>query len=109
MEIAQVNILNTQVLSCDGFADCVQQQIPQLLLEHLKLWNPELDESQLKMISIEEAIWEDGSLGAPMPGECYTQELVPGFRIVLELGNEHFEVHTNHDQNLFAIPGYGFI
>ena len=108
MELSQINISNVRVAAYER-ADGRVARLPQLLIDRLKLWNPNLDESQLKVIAFQYEIWTDGSLGAPMPGECYTQALVPGFRIVLELGNERFEVHTNYDQNIFAIPGYGFI
>ncbi len=35
--------------------------------------------------------WNDGSLGCPEPGELYTQALVDGFQVVLEIDGERFD------------------
>jgi hypothetical protein len=42
----------------------------------------------------EPVTWRDGSLGCPRDGVLYTQALVPGYRIVLALGNVEFLYHT---------------
>ena len=49
-------------------------------------------------IAVEQAgivIWRDGSLGCPQPGMMYTQALVPGYRIVLVVGDETFDYHAS--------------
>ena len=49
-------------------------------------------------IAIEQAgavVWRDGSLGCPQPGMMYTQALVPGYRIVLLVGDERFDYHAS--------------
>ena len=35
----------------------------------------------------EPVVWNDGALGCPSPGAIYTQALVPGWRIVVRLGD----------------------
>ena len=35
--------------------------------------------------------WNDGSLGCPQPGELYTQALVDGFQVLLEVDGEEFD------------------
>ncbi len=35
--------------------------------------------------------WNDGSLGCPQPGQLYTQALVDGFQVVLEVDDEQFD------------------
>jgi hypothetical protein len=35
--------------------------------------------------------WNDGSLGCPQPGELYTQALVEGFQVVVEVDHEQFD------------------
>ena len=37
--------------------------------------------------------WSDGSLGCPEPGTMYTQALVPGYLLTLEIAGERVEYH----------------
>jgi hypothetical protein len=49
-------------------------------------------------IGVEEAgsvVWRDGSLGCPQPGMMYTQALVPGYQIILAVGEETFDYHAS--------------
>jgi hypothetical protein len=36
-------------------------------------------------------VWPDGSLGCPQPGFVYTQALVPGYRVVLQVGGQDYD------------------
>lgn len=40
-----------------------------------------------------EVTWSDGSLGCPKPGMSYTQALVPGHLLVLEVEDQQFSYH----------------
>ena len=49
-------------------------------------------------IAVEEAgavVWRDGSLGCPQPGMMYTQALVPGYQIILRVGEQTFDYHAS--------------
>ena len=35
--------------------------------------------------------WSDGSLGCPRPGQVYTQALVPGYQVVLEVEGRQYD------------------
>jgi hypothetical protein len=51
-------------------------------------------------IAVEEAgavVWPDGSLGCPQPGMMYTQALVPGYQIVLSVGDETYDYHASQN------------
>jgi hypothetical protein len=37
--------------------------------------------ADLRVMSVEDVTWSDGSLGCPQPGRIYTQALVPGHRV----------------------------
>jgi hypothetical protein len=50
-------------------------------------------EDDVVFISQEEAIWGDGSIGCALPGFSYTQALVDGSRIVLEVDGVTYEYH----------------
>jgi hypothetical protein len=40
-----------------------------------------------EVLAPESVTWSDGALGCPRPGAVYTQALVPGWRIVVRLGD----------------------
>jgi hypothetical protein len=50
--------------------------------------------SAITVVSAESVTWSDGSLGCPEPGMLYTQALVPGYRVVLQAGEERLEYHA---------------
>lgn len=35
--------------------------------------------------------WNDGSLGCPVPGQMYTQALVDGYQVIVEVDGEQFD------------------
>ncbi len=47
-------------------------------------------------------VWRDGSLGCPQPGMMYTQALVPGYQIVLRVGEQTYDYHAN-DRGYFVL------
>ena len=48
---------------------------------------------QINVISAENVIWPNGAAGCPRPGVNYTQALVPGYKLVLELDGREFHYH----------------
>lgn len=45
-----------------------------------------------------EVTWRDGSLGCPVPGMMYTQALVPGQQLVLEVDGNYASYHAGRDK-----------
>lgn len=50
-----------------------------------------LDPSTFTVVRSETAIWADGSLGCPIPGQLYTQVQTPGYWIVLEAAGKPYD------------------
>jgi hypothetical protein len=50
--------------------------------------------ADIKVVSEDAVTWPDGSLGCPQPGMLYTQALVPGYRIVLQAGEQTLNYHA---------------
>lgn len=46
---------------------------------------------QVHVVSVEPVTWRDGSLGCPEPGMYYTQALVPGHRVLIEVDGGRFD------------------
>ncbi len=57
--------------------------------------------AQVTLVSSTEVTWPDGSLGCPQPGMHYTQALVPGSRIVLEVNGTRYNYHASERQAPF--------
>ena len=80
-----------------------------LVIQRLHRWNPDIDPMKLKVLTIKPVMWNNGSLGCPMPGRCYTQALVPGYLLYFQSDNLVIEVHTDSAMQRIALPGIGFI
>jgi hypothetical protein len=57
---------------------------------------------EISVVTAEAVTWSDGSLGCPEPGMGYTQALVPGYRVVLDVDGEEIHYHAGSDGQFFA-------
>ncbi len=53
-----------------------------------------VDAAQVSVAGFHSVTWNDGSIGCPQPGMMYTQALVPGHLLVLELDGQLFSYHS---------------
>jgi hypothetical protein len=60
-----------------------------------------IDAARVTVVSSEEVTWSDGSLGCPEPGMMYTQALVPGGRIILEVDGTQYNYHSGANRAPF--------
>ena len=49
--------------------------------------------------------WRDGSLGCPQPGMMYSMALVPGYRIILRVGEQTYDYHASDGGYFFLCEG----
>lgn len=49
--------------------------------------------ADIEVVSAKAVTWADGAMGCPLPGFSYTQALVPGFHVVLAVGEEKYHYH----------------
>lgn len=56
---------------------------------------------EITVVTAEAVTWSDGSIGCPEEGMGYTQALVPGFRIVLDVAGEEIHYHAGSDGEFF--------
>jgi hypothetical protein len=45
----------------------------------------------ITVVRAEAVTWKDGSLGCPEPGMAYTQALVDGYHVVLDVGGQEYD------------------
>jgi hypothetical protein len=55
----------------------------------------------IEVLSAERVTWSDGSLGCPQPGEMYTQALIEGYRIILDVDGQEVHYHGTPDEPPF--------
>jgi hypothetical protein len=60
-----------------------------------------LSPEAIKVLSAERVTWSDGSLGCPQPGMMYTQALVPGYRVRIEVDGQVLDYHAGRS----GLPG----
>ena len=59
------------------------------------------DPAAAATIVVAEAVtWPDGSLGCPEPGMMYTQQLVPGYRLVFEVDGTSYDFRASEGGEL---------
>jgi hypothetical protein len=57
-------------------------------------------EEEIAVKSLEATEWPDASLGCPQPGVMYAQMITPGYRVILEVDGQVYEVHTDGGQGV---------
>ena len=57
---------------------------------------------EIEVVTAESVTWSDGSLGCPEPGMGYTQALVPGYRVVLDVAGDQVSYHAAEGGDFFA-------
>jgi hypothetical protein len=56
---------------------------------------------EVSVVAVQEVTWRDGSLGCPEPGRTYTDVVVDGLRIELEVGGSTYWYHSGGDRDPF--------
>lgn len=57
-------------------------------------------EPDIAVQSVEAVDWPDSSLGCPQPGMTYAQFITPGYRVLLEVDGQAYEMHTDGRQTV---------
>jgi len=60
-----------------------------------------VDPEDVTVRIVEEVTWRDGSLGCPLPGMNYTQALIDGVRIVLDVEGDLYHYHASLEKDPF--------
>jgi hypothetical protein len=50
---------------------------------------------KIEVVKAEAVEWSDGSLGCPQPGQFYTQALVNGYWLILEVGAATYDYRAS--------------
>ena len=61
--------------------------------------------SDPEVVSAEAVTWNDGSLGCPEAGQAYTQALVEGYQVILEVDGERYDYRVGSGARREALRG----
>jgi hypothetical protein len=64
----------------------------------------EAKSADIEVVRVEAVDWPDGCLGCAKKGEMCTMAIVPGYRIVLTLAGQEYELRTDKSQGVRACP-----
>lgn len=74
--------------------EAVPGTVPEALLERIiaaAAVVARVDPSAVMVVSTEAVTWNDGSLGCPKPGVMYIQQIIAGYRVVVEAGGKRYD------------------
>lgn len=54
-----------------------------------------ISREDIRVLSAEAVTWSDGSIGCPQDDMMYTQALVPGYRVILDVAGEELAFHAS--------------
>ena len=58
----------------------------------------------IRVVDAGSVTWPSSAIGCPRPGMSYAQVLVPGSRIVLQVGKDRFAYHARSGAEPFYCP-----
>ena len=61
----------------------------------------DVDPAAITTVAVDAVTWRDGAIGCPEPGMNYTQALVEGVRVILEVDGKRYQYHSGGPRALF--------
>ena len=61
--------------------------------------------SDPEVVSAEAVTWNDGSLGCPEAGQAYTQALIEGYQVILEVDGERYDYRVGSGPDVKLCEG----
>jgi hypothetical protein len=86
----------------------VPDEILQAIIKDL-VQRTDADQQDIQVIRSESVTWSDGSLGCPKPGEVYTQVLVDGYWVVLQVDEVAYDYRASQSGYFKLCEGSGLI
>jgi len=88
----------------------VTGEVPASLLEDIRAdlaQRSGVTQEAILVIRDQAVTWSDGSLGCPQPGVFYIQALVPGYWVVLQVGEKQYDYRASESGNFFLCEDSG--
>ena len=75
----------------------------------------QIEPESIELVDVRGVQWPDGSLGCPREGELYTQAIVDGSQVILQVDGRMYDYRTDDEENVKLCPsddkdgGYDFV
>jgi len=89
----------------EGPGEQVVADVPRVLLDAIAAdaaGRQGISESRVTVISAYRVEWPDGSLGCPVPGEVYTQAIVPGYQVQVSAAGKVLDYRSDLGGRFFV-------
>ena len=84
----------------DGMSGDVDQELIDEAIE-VAAAETGVSADEIEVVTAEAVTWPDGAIGCPEEGMGYTQALVPGYRVILDIDGEEIHLHAGSDGQFF--------
>jgi hypothetical protein len=88
----------------------VDGEVPKELLDEILAdlaTRLQVDPAAITVLRAQEVVWNDGSLGCPKPGAFYTQALVTGYHVILQVEAQDYDYRASERGYFFLCEGRG--
>lgn len=58
-----------------------------------------VSDDMVMVVKVESVQWPNSAMGCPVPGTSYLEVITPGYRVILSVGTDQAEYHTNATDN----------
>jgi hypothetical protein len=89
-------------------AQAIEGEVPASAIEKLRAelaGQQSVNVAEVTVVSAQRVMWPNGALGCAKPGEMYTQAIVPGYRVELEVAGKRFAYHASEKGYFKLCPG----
>ena len=75
----------------------------------------QIEPESIELVDVRGVQWPDGSLGCPRGGELYTQAIVDGSQVILQVDGRMYDYRADDEENVKLCPsedkdgGYDFV
>jgi len=79
-------------------------EVPDAIITSIKddlAENLDISHDAIQVVMAKSVTWNDGSLGCARPGQAYTQALVPGYQVVLEIEGRRYDYRATERDYFF--------
>jgi hypothetical protein len=84
----------------------VPEEILENIIDDLSQRNT-VNKLAIRVIKAEAVTWSDGALGCPKLGEFYTQALVHGYWVILQIEKKNYDYRVSNSGHFFLCEGKG--
>jgi len=64
-----------------------------------------VDLDQIEVVFVTKIDWPDASLGCPQKGMFYAQVIIPGYKVILKVDEDQYDIHVGEGHAVICVSG----